>query len=169
MARKVREDRQLVNVELDDKKPKDIDFDLVPNKKDGFVYIRKEVLGQVPLYKLDLINKLKVVMNYIDESTGKSAKRLEIRQAKLADKLSALEVTGYAFIADKVASILTRRNRMQGFQLDRKFDDVASQLIIKSSINNLEMEVLEVNPNYLKYCNNVPVIATISKSKLDEI
>lgn len=169
MARKIKSEQRLLNVELDTNKPKEIDYDLIPNKKDGFVYVRKEVIGQVPLYKLGFINKIRVVLSYIDESTGRSAKRMEVKQAKLADKLSALEVTGYGFIADKIAPLLTRRNRVQGFQLDRKFDEVAQQLIIKSSVNNLELDILEVNPNYLKYCSNIPVVATVGKSKLDEI
>lgn len=169
MARKIKGERELLNVELDHKKPVDIDYDLVPNKKDGFVYVRKEVTGQVPIYKLGLINKIRVVLEYIDKSTGKSARRMEIQQARLADKLSGLEITGYGFISDKIAPRLTRRNKIQGFQLDKKFDEVASQLIVKSSINNLDIDVLEVNSNYLKYCNNVPVVAIATRTKVDEI
>lgn len=147
-----------------------IDYErLRQSKKNGFIYLRREVLGKVPLYELDFLNKIRVVLDYINESTGRSARKLEAMRAKEADRLSALEIVASNFITDKVEERFNNRTNKVGFQLDAKFGEVTPQLAHKCIKGNMNLEVLEVNPNYIKYCRDIPVVATVTTDKKDSI
>lgn len=173
MARKVITGHEVqkvkVNGDVGVARKKESIEEMKQSKKNGFIYLRKEILGNVPLYELNFLNKIRVVMDYINQSTGKSDRKMEARRAKEVDRLSALEVVSGNFIIEKVESMITNRTSKVGFKLDPKYNEVATQLVIKSSKRGADMEMLEVNPNYLKYCKNVPVVATLSTKKMEGI
>lgn len=126
-----------------------------------YVFIREEMDENVSAFDMNFFSKVRNALKYWDEESGRAFKREQLRLRKERENRSGLQITCSNFMDSIYEKLVGKRdkdvmNRIIDAQIDSKFNPVLNEVLSAKSFE-LNITVKEINPNYTKYTNKVPI------------
>lgn len=161
--------RKLLRNEKNKEKEKQADREQTIAK--NYQYIRKELDGYSPLYKLDFLDKIRVVRRFLDEKSGKTARKLARKQQE--EQRKKIEAQSFLLrqIKEKLEPLVNKQVSMQKIEIriPKGSENVLDEVMRQDYFAMFEIKKIRPNPNLKIYNLNVPVLLTFKLlgSKID--
>lgn len=125
-----------------------------------YTILRKEIDGIAPLYKLNFLDKFKVVFRFREEKSGKKARREAEALRRQQLKIIKIESSIRKNINDKLEKLLDKE--IQEAIIEVKVPNEYSYLIDKvlsgSYYTMFDIDEVQINTNMKKYIESIPRI-----------
>lgn len=137
-----------------------------------FIIVREEAVDRNAIYGKNFFSKIKTVLLYMDDKSGRSRRRKELEERRKNDALARLQVTCskyFDFIYKQLVPVHGQRSNVKAVtsQLDVKFQTVLDT-IIHNRRADMNIAIKPVNKNYRKYTNKIPIVVE-SECKTSQI
>lgn len=126
----------------------------------NYQYLRKEVDGTSPLYKLDFLDKIRVTRRYLDEKSGKTARKEAERFQKEQRKRIEMQAQVKKKLREQLIPLINRQVRMQRISITLPMgkSGVLDDVLKQDTFSMFNIKKIQPNPNLDIYKVNVPIL-----------
>lgn len=141
------------------KKRKEISLEEQTIEK-NYQYLRKEVDGTSPLYKLDFLDKIRVTRRYLDEKSGKTARKEAERFQKEQRKRIEMQAQVKKKLREQLIPLINRQVKMQRISITLPMgkSGVLDDVLKQDTFSMFNIKKIQPNPNLDIYKVNVPIL-----------
>lgn len=126
----------------------------------NYQFLRKEVDGYSPLYKLDFLDKIRVTRRYLDEKSGKTARKEAERFQKEQRKKIEMQAQVKRKLREQLVPLINRQAKMQRISvvLPPGKHGVLDEVLRQDVFSMFNIRKIQPNPNLDIYKVNVPIL-----------
>lgn len=126
----------------------------------NYQYLRKEIDGYSPLYRLDFLDKIRVTKRFLDDKSGRTARRAAKKLQEENRKKIEMQSTLKRKLTETLKPLLDKDIQMQRIEitLPKGQEEVCDYVLGQDYFSMFDIRKIEPNPNLRHYKVNVPIL-----------
>ena len=126
----------------------------------NYQYLRKEIDGYSPLYRLDFLDKIRVTKRFLDEKSGRTARKAAKKLQEENRKKIEMQSTLKRKLTETLKPLLDKDIQLQRIEisLPKGEEDVCDYVLGQDYFSMFDIRKIEPNPNLKHYKVNVPIL-----------
>lgn len=126
----------------------------------NYQYLRKEIDGYSPLYRLDFLDKVRVTKRFLDDKSGRTARRAAKKLQEENRKKIEMQSTLKRKLTETLKPLLDKDIQMQRIEitLPKGQEEVCDYVLGQDYFSMFDIRKIEPNPNLRHYKVNVPIL-----------
>lgn len=126
----------------------------------NYQYLRKEIDGYSPLYRLDFLDKIRVTKRFLDEKSGRTARKAAKKLQEENRKKIEMQSTLKRKLTETLKPLLDKDIQLQRIEisLPKGQEDVCDYVLGQDYFSMFDIRKIEPNPNLRHYKVNVPIL-----------
>lgn len=126
----------------------------------NYQYLRKEIDGYSPLYRLDFLDKVRVTKRFLDDKSGRTARRAAKKLQEENRKKIEMQSTLKRKLTETLKPLLDKDIQMQRIEitLPKGQEEVCDYVLGQDYFSMFDIRKIDPNPNLRHYKVNVPIL-----------